>query len=1166
KGRLFALTRDELAEAMALVRAVRAGRLDAIPIPEAPLDVLAQQIVAELAARETTADELFALVRRAWPYRNLSRDDFDRMLDLLAGGIPGSGGGRRRAWLHYDRVNGRLRARKGARIVATSNAGAIPEVFSYRVVAEPERTVVGTLDEDFSIESNRGDIFLLGNTSWRIVHVRGGDVTVVDAHGAPPTIPFWRGEAPGRTFELSEEVSRLREDLEARIADSFSRDPAGERSAAPPPVDIPTNNVVPRTPDTAPRTSYTVPRTAADWLAAETSCAPEAARQIVEYFSAQKAAIGLLPTQRRIVFERFFDETGGMQVVVHAPLGSGITRAWALALRKRFCRSFDFELQASADDDGFILSIGPQHSFPLESLFAMVTRANARPTLEQALLAAPVFPIRWRWNVTRALLVQRRRGGQKVPPPLQRFRSDDLLSAVFPRLTGCQEEHTGDIDIPDHPLVRQTMDDCLSEYVDLTGFDDVLGQIERGEIALVARDTREPSPFCYEILNAMPYAFLDGGEIQEQRTRAVSVRRTLSVDDVRDLGRLDPEAIAQVRREARPLVRSADELHDVLLSRIVLPLDELDGFDIDGDGPSAISEGRRLFGELRDAGRAAELMLPDGRAAWVAAERWPAAQAVFPEAHPSPTLTVPESCRREWPSAEARTALVGGLLEICGPTTANDVARRLAITPAQADAALEALEGEGAVLRGRFTPSDPQPSTLNTQPSPEWCHRRLLARIHRLTLAGLRRQIEPVSVDVYIRFLARLHGVAAETRRRGSSGLFECLAMLQGLDLPAIAWERDVLPARLENYDAAWLDELCLNGEVGWARLYPRPRDPSRSRPMASLTRVVPVSLFLRTDSAWLPAPPLTKGGPGGVANATSESLSTPAQQVLELLHERGPLFAADLLAETRMLPAHLDDALGELVSRGLVTADGFAGLRRLIAAKREGSEHKQRRRRPGIGLVRKRNASAGTGRWSIAKTSGSPRVATRGLEDDDHRVEFWAWQLLRRWGVVYRDLLVKEAGAPPWYELVRVYRRLEARGEIRGGRFIAGVGGEQFASSEAVAELRRLRDEPPAHELLVLSAADPLNLVGVITRHARVPATTANRIALMDGVPVARLEGGRFETEDAFARLPADVQHRVLVRFGQKSEPVPDELETEEAGERRRPLAFAGVPRPMIS
>ena len=806
KGRLFALTRDELLECMALMRAVRAGRLDAVPIPEAPLDVLAQQIVAEVSAQEWGSDKLFALCRRAFPYRNLSREQFDRTVDYLSEGITRSTG-RSRVYLHHDQVGRRLRARKGARIAALTNGGAIPEIATYRVVAEPDGTVVGSLDEDFSIESQRGDVFLLGNTSWRILNIRGGDVNVADAQGAPPTIPFWRGEAPGRTLELSEEVSRLREELESRIDD------CGLRNSE---IQNPKSAII-------------------NWLVTEIGCCEFAAEQTLQYAAAQKAAIGLLPTQKRVVFERFFDESGGMQLVVHAPFGSAVNRAWGLAMRKRFCRSFDFELQATADDDGFILSLGPQHSFPIESLFPMLSVRNARLLLEQAVLAIPMFQIRWRWNATRALLVLRRQNGKKVPPAFQRFRADDLLTAVFPKLTGCQENITGDHEIPDHPLVQQTMQDCLLEALDVEGLERVLSNIERGEITLVARDTREPSPFSYELLNANRYAFLDGGEIQERRARAVSVRRSLTVESVSDLDRLDPEAIEMVRREAQPLIRNADELHDVLLSRIVLLVPETTDMET-------------CYRDLAEAGRATTISLPDGSVGWVAAERLPAAQAVFPDAVFDPPIAAPQGVRTEWPATEARTALVRSLIEICGPTTANELAARLSITESQTSASLEALEGEGVVLRGNFTPNLKSQFDESEIPNPqskiEWCHRRLLARIHRLTLQGLRRQIEPVEADVFVRFLTRHHGLLPSQRRTGPNGLFEVVATLQGLDVPAVCWERDLFPARLDGYRPQWLDELCLTGEVSWGRLFPPRRDLDHSRPMAALTRVALLGIF----------------------------------------------------------------------------------------------------------------------------------------------------------------------------------------------------------------------------------------------------------------------------------------------------------------------------------
>ncbi len=1152
KGRLFALTRDEVCESMALMRAVREGILDKVCIPDAPLDILAQQIVAEVANQEWQADELFDLIRRAYPYRDLPRDKFDSIVKMLSEGIATSTG-RSRVYLHHDQVGRRLRSRKGAGIAAVMGGGAIPEIASYRVVTEPDRTVVGSVDEDFAVESQRGDVFLLGNTSWRIMNVRGGDVNVVDAGGAPPTIPFWFGEAPGRTFELSAEVSRLREDLAARLGD---------------------------------------PTAAEAWLVEGTACTPEAAQQIVLYVTAQQAAIGLLPTQRQIVYERFFDESGGMQLVIHAPFGSRIMRAWGMAMRKRFCRSFDFELQATADDDGFILSLGPQHSFPLESMFAMLNPQNVRNLLEQAVLAHPMFQTRWRWNVIRALQVSKFSGGKKVPPPLLRFRSDDLLTAVFPKLTGCKEEIVGDIPIPDHPLARQTMEDCLFEALDVEGLLDVMERIQRNEITLVPRDTREPSPFCYELLNANPYAFLDGGELQERRARAVNTRRSLTVESVSDLGRLDPLAIEQVRRDALPLIRDADELHDALLSRFALPVAEGQGCE-------------RWFDQLVSAGRATTVTVlpvesdapstcvPVARSYWVPTERLPAIRAAYPAAKLDRDLPVPEGVTTDWTDIDARIALVRGFLDFCGPTTAGVVGDLLSLPERQVFAALEYLEGEGVVLRGRFTPDfgrmaevervagvgaysrnpgeletslpspaeqdpglredTPAPATLLSAPaSPcsvgvatgsvrletpiEWCHRRLLARIHRLTLEGLRREIQPVEVDTFIRFLARHHGLTAGQKLSGSNGVYQVLGQLQGIDVPAISWERDLLPARIEKYQSEWLDELCLAGEVGWGRLFPPKRDPDRSRPMASLTRVAPVSVFLREDISWL-----TVSSP----DLDPQSLSSPGQELLELLTARGAMFAADILGATRFLPAQLDDILGELITQGFVTADGFGGLRRLIAEKSSSNSrdsHGLRR-----GAVRTRKSNSGVGRWSLWRTQPADGLTTEASNEQ------WAWQLLRRWGVMFRDLLTREQGAPKWFELVQIYRRLEARGEIRGGRFISGVSGEQFALGDTVRNLRRLRNEAPEQELIVVSAADPLNLVGILTVHPRVISTASNRVAFWNGKPLAALQGGEVLR---FADIPREIE-KVLADKFQK------ELFSDNEPEFEIPAAVVATPPP---
>jgi ATP-dependent Lhr-like helicase len=1145
KGRLIALTRDELLECLALLRAIRRGNLDAVKIPEKPLDVLVQQIVAETSFEEWNADDLFALFTRAYPYRRLTRDEFDETLHWLSEGLT-ERTGRRHSLVYYDRVSGRIRARPAARVTAVGNTGAIPETGNYRVVATPDNTVIGSVDEDFAVESMRGDIFLLGNTSWQIQHVRQGDVVVHDAHGAPPTIPFWFGEAPGRTIELSTEVSELREIIGR--SDGETRRHGEERieSRAP-------DSSLPLSPSPRPPVSIT------DWLATELNCPPHAAQQIVDYVRAEHAALGLVPTQQHVVFERFFDETGGMQLVIHAPFGGAINRAWGYALRKRFCRSFDFELQATADDDGVILSIGPQHSFPLESLFGMLTSHNVQSLLEQAVLVQPPFQLRWRWNVTRALLVPRTKFGKKVPPALQRFRADDLLTAVFPSLTGCQENHTGDIELPDHPLVQQTMHDCLHEALDLPGLVDVLRRVEAGEIQFIPRDTREPSPFCYELLNAYPYAFLDGGEIQERRARAVAPGSELT-SDMPPLTWLDPVAIEQVVSEAAPLVRNADELHDLLLSVIIWPT------EAHGQRPVGLDESwHTYFADLATQRRAFAFSPRDGVTWWVAIERWPAVQALVSGTLPSvpDTFSVPAGVRTDWDSISARVAACRGWMEFCGPITAAQLAAHLDWTEPQAAAALEALEGEGTVLRGTFSPGPAGREGQSARPAgpgqneaaPQWCHRRLLARIHRLTLVGLRRQVEPVDVATFQRFLWQHHGLVGEHRPAGANGLFEVLAQLQGIDVPAICWERDLLPARLADYSPQWLDELCLTGETSWGRLYPPAVAADKPR-AAGVTRVVPVSLFLRSDLLWL----LSEA-----SDVSVDALGSLAAEVWDLLAEQGALFATDLLQSTRMLPAHLEDALGELISRGLVTADTFAGLRSLIAEKKDLLDRATRRTNGS--LARRRVIGTVTGRWSIwrrprSRVSGTLPSVPDALSNTD-RLTSWAWQLVRRWGVVFRDLLAREDGAPKWWELVPVFRRMEARGELRGGRFITGVAGEQFTLETSLQQLRHLRDADKQPDLVVINAADPLNLVGIITAPPRIPAQAQNRLAYVRGEAVAAVQGGEviwLRPVAASAR-----QHIEDALFGRET--VEDHISHSRRSSRRPTTAEYPnqIPRPLI-
>ena len=655
RGRIFPASRDELVESAALIRAVGAGRLDRIVQLVAPLDVLAQQIVAESACEEWPEDDLYALFRRATPYRNLSREDFGEVVDMLAQGV-GEGAGRARPLLHRDRVNGVLRARRGARPVAIQNGGTIPEVGDYRVIAEPDETVVGAVNEDWAIESMAGDIFLLGTNSWRIRRIENGVVRVEDAHGAPPTIPFWLGEAPGRTIELSEEVGRLRRDVEAGLAD---RERLKEQ------------------------------------LIGECGLDLGGAQQIIDYVRATRDGLGIVPTDHDVVFERFFDESGGMQLVVHAPFGARINRAWGLALRKRFCVRFDFELQAAANDDGILLSLGPQHSFPLEETYDYVTSSNAEEAVRQSCFYIPLFPTRWRWNTTRALAVPRQRGGKRVQPYLQRMIADDLLAAVFPEQVGCQENVTGPLEMPDHVLLRQTMDDCLHEAMDVDSLLRVLDRVAAGEIRFHARDTTEPSPMAHEIVNGKPYTYLDDAPLEERRTRAVSLRRSLP-EEARDLGELDIEAIDGVREQAWPAPRDAEEVHDTLLGLVAIDEQEASGW-------------QQWLVELVDAGRAARLTQMggerDGQRLWFAAEHLPAVELLYPDARIEPTLDLPDGAALPCADREeARRLLLRGHSEVRGPMTASGLSALLALRDVDVDRGFRQLEASGFILRGRFTP------------------------------------------------------------------------------------------------------------------------------------------------------------------------------------------------------------------------------------------------------------------------------------------------------------------------------------------------------------------------------------------------------------------------------------------------------------------------------
>ena len=1040
KGRLFPTTLDDLAECAALVRAIRDGDLDRLIVPVAPLDILAQQIVAMCAAEDWREDDLFAVVTRAYPYRDLPRAEFEEILDMLADGIAAKRG-RYGAYLHRDRVNGRVRARRGARITAITAGGAIPDNALYAVVAEPDGTAIGTVDEDFAVESLAGDVMLLGNTSWRIRRVTSsGRVLVEDAHGAAPTIPFWRGEAPGRTPELSARVALTRDTISRLAPDARPGDPASRTPAAEP---------------------------AVAWVMDACGTDRSGAEQLVEYILAGRAVLGVVPTLTTVVAERFFDEAGGMQLVIHAPFGARINKAWGLALRKRFCRSFNFELQAAATDNGINIALAEQHSFPLADVLRYLHPNTAREVLEQAALASPLFASRWRWDAGRALALLRVRHGRKVPMPIQRMQSDDLLASVFPDVAACQENIEGDIQIPNHPLVREVMKDVLTEAMDIDGFLQVLEDITGGTIRGVAVDTPMPSPFSHEILNANPYAYLDDAPLEERRARAVAMRRVLPETALSEIGQLDPEAIDTVRRDAWPDVRDADDLHDVLQTLIVLPEAEAD----------AASPGWRLFFETLAADRRAARAVDGHRAYWVSAERTRPFAAVKPHAALERELPiVPGRAGAADESVDAATAaVVHGWLTHIGPTTAGELAARLDLPVADVDAAMLKLEAAGSVLRGRFTDG------ARGRGAVEWCERRLLARIHRLTIGELRRAIAPVTAAEFMNWLFEWQHVAPESQAAGERGTLEVVHQLQGFEAPANIWEAGLLARRIAAYDPDVLDRLCLTGAVGWGRLSPHPAtlepgptDLAKARAARRVipTSVAPITFFVRDDADWMPAR----------RDAEPRGLSRTAATVLAHLARAGASFFPDIVRATGALKAEVEAALWELVGAGRVTADGFDNMRALIDP----------RRRAGQGSGRHARPRDSAGRWA--------RLDTTTEVSRDQAVESACRMLLRRYGVVFREVLARETGLPTWRELLVMYRRLEDRGEVRGGRFVNGFIGEQFASPVAVESLRASRHRRADDAPITISAADPLNLVGIIVPGERVPAISGRTVTFRGG------------------------------------------------------------------
>jgi len=1060
KGRFFATTRDDLLEQAALIRKMRAGELDQLQIPELPIDVLMQQIVAACGAESWHEDRLYDVVRRAFPYRDLTREHFHELLALLHEGIE-SGRGRYGAYLLRDRVHGHLHPRRGARMIAISNGGAIPDTNLYSVILQPEGIQIATLDEHFAVDSSPGDVVLLGNTSWRIQKVEAiGRVLVEDAHGAPPTIPFWEGEAPQRTSVLSDGVGQLREEISAR-----------------------TPNVVPQMVSS----SEPHPEVAATlaWLVAETGVCPSGAQQLITYVVSGRAVLGAVPSKTTIIAERFFDDGGGMQLILHTPFGGRVNKAWGLALRKRFCRGFNFELQAAATDNGINISLAEQHSFPLSDVFRFLTEHTAQELLEQAAIASPIFKNRWRWAAGRSLQLLRMSKGKRIAPQIQRTRSDDLMANVFPQAAACFETIVGDIQIPDHPLVREVMKDVLSEAMDIEGLKDILRGIEQGTIRCLAVDTPIPSVFAHELINAMPYAYLDEAGTEERRARATTLRRGLPSSNGEAENRLDQAAIDTVRRQLWPDIRDEHEFHDLLLALVVLPLSFIDTEQA-RDWPG-------FYERLVRNGRVQTIDL-NGHPFWIATERLETASALLPQEVKS------EKDTTEVTKSEAILKCVQGWLQILGPITANALANLLHVAPRAILQAFLHMEMQGLLLRGVF-----ENSATDDPHEEEWCERRILQRIHRLTLGTLRKQIEAVPPATYMRWLLHWQHIAPQSQLAGEEGVLAAIEQLEGFEAPAVEWERTLLPARVANYDPRWLDALCLSGAIGWGRVSPHPAwsagDGAAPRRVIP-TNAAPITFYLRESADWLPhALAVQSIDPTTLAAA----LSPEALHIRTLLSQRGACFSNDLQRITGYTRQQTCHALWELATAGLASADGFDQLRAMMDPRRKAASQAP------TSLNKRASARSTAGRWSlfIEEHAATPltkptaaehqQAAIARAKETDRALESAARMLLCRYGILFRDLLQRESNAPKWRDLLPLLRRLEARGEIRGGRFVTGFSGEQFAVPEAVDSLRASRNQTSQHEIQV-AAADPMNLAGIVIPGDRVPAVPGRFVRFRNG------------------------------------------------------------------
>jgi len=1080
KGCLFPLSRDDLVECTALLQSVKQGQLDHLEVCACALDVMAQHIVAEVAAQECSVDDLYDSFCRAYSYRQLDKNDYLDVVQMLADGYT-SKRGRRAAYLHFDRVNGVLRARRGARLTAIMNMGAIPDQFDYDVILLPEAVYIGNLNEDFAFESLPGDIFLLGNNSYQIERVQQGKVYVHDAHGAPPNLPFWLGEAPGRSNELSTAVSELRHFLQHFQQQRYAHEHD----------DMPIDQLATQ---------------AAPGLSEALDITPVAAHQLYQYLALASACFRHLPTREHIVMERFFDESGDMHLVIHSVYGSRINRAWGLALRKRFCRKFNFELQAAADDDHIILSLGPTHSFPLQEVQHYLKSTTVRDILIQALLDAPVFATRWRWNCNISLAVPRMRSGKRVPAQFQRNDAEDLVALVFPDQLACLENISGNREIPEHPLVKQTLHDCVQENMDVAGLESLLRALEAGQVSIDCYDLSAPSPLAESIINANPYAFLDGAPAEERRTLAINQTPVNKLQQAAQLANIQAQVIQQVCASSWPLMRNADELHDALNW-----LAYLSDSDLQREANPVHAYGEELIQQQR----ACRFQLAH-QSLWVARERLDEFIALYgPVQQPALAPLAARNRQSSWDKTQALTHILHSRLEAVGPVTAQSLASELQLPLSEVEQALLQLENNGSVFRGLFATQGQQ--AIDGE---QWCERRLLARIQQQNRQFQRRLAKPVAPAQYMRFLFQWQGLADKGQQLVS--LMSVLEQLEGIALSPASWENHILPQRISAYTTNMLDELCASGRISWLR--PTSNDTAiRKQAIAS----TPIALIPRLNLLHWLAPGPTE----------EKHLSAAAYKLLQLLRSRGALFFSDLVAHSGLLRSQVETALGLLVAQGFISADHFTGIRALVAPNRK---------KPRLGAKHShpRNIEH-AGRWWILPHVDNDRQQDPATEDA--RLRHICLCLLRRYGVVFRKLLEKETQLPPWRTLLYQFRRMEDRGEILGGRFVEYFAGEQFALREAAYDLRRANAQVDDSALYFISASDPLNLCGIVTGEEKINSHAASQIAYYNGVAVAWYDKRKKQSQIQFlqADLSAKLQDQIVAYWRGAVVPAPSQTST---------------------